>query len=288
METVNKRVTSPIFLVGTQRSGTTLLTRILSAHKDVFIQNELPLQTIFTENVSREQIVENIDKHFQIRYNEHIDSFLEKSNKIAWGLKDPQLTEHLEALEQFIPESKFIIIVRDGRGVVNSYIENKWGLGTNAFTGALRWKKEVDLQVKFAEKHPKSCLIVRFEDLIEDQHTQLLKICDHLEINFDKSMLDYHKEKMKYVPNKQNINTNKAPDAELASKWKKKLTDKQIDIINTYAGDTLTKFRYIEQKSHLDLGALRIFLYKFHQLFLGEVQIQYQLARIRFKNRLKR
>merc|ERR1712137_288117 len=124
METVNTEPSSPIFLLGTQRSGTTLLTRILSAHKDIFIQNELPLHTIFTENASREEIVKNIDKHFQIRYDEHIGSFLENNCKIAWGLKDPQLTEHLEALEQFIPESKFIIIVRDGRGVVNSYIEN--------------------------------------------------------------------------------------------------------------------------------------------------------------------
>ena len=112
METVKKEVNSPIFLVGTQRSGTTLLTRILSAHKDVFIQNELPLQTIFLENASREEIVENIDKHFQFRYNQNIDSFLENNSKIAWGLKDPQLTEHLDALEQFIPDSKFIIIVR--------------------------------------------------------------------------------------------------------------------------------------------------------------------------------
>lgn len=287
METFKTDPSSPIFLLGTQRSGTTLLTRILSAHKDVFIQNELPLHTIFTKNVSREEIVKNIDKHFQIRYGEHIDSFLENSCKTAWGLKDPQLTEHLEALEQFIPESKFIIIVRDGRGVVNSYIENKWGLGTNAYTGALRWKTEVEQQVKFAEQNPKSCLIVRFEDLINDQHTQLLKICDHLEISFDQSMLDYHKDKMKYVTNKQNINTNKAPDAKLASKWKQSLTARQIDIINTYAGDALAKFGYIEQKSQRHLRATTIFFYRFHQLLIGEIQIQYQLARLKLKNRFK-
>lgn len=288
METVNNEPSSPIFLLGTQRSGTTLLTRILSAHKDIFIQNELPLHTIFTRNANREEIIKNIEKHFQIRYGEHIDSFLESNCKVAWGLKDPQLTEHLEALEQFVPESKFIIIVRDGRGVVNSYIENKWGLGTNAYTGALRWKTEVEQQVKFAEKNPESCLIVRFEDLIKDQHTQLLKICDHLEVSFDQSMLDYHKEQMKYVPNKQNINTNKAPDAKLATKWKESLTARQIDIINTYAGEILTKFDYIQRKSQRDLRATTIALYKFHQFFLGEIQIQYQLAKMKFKNRFKK
>ncbi|WP_338851895.1 sulfotransferase [Alteromonas macleodii] len=277
METVKKEVNSPIFLVGTQRSGTTLLTRILSAHKDIFIQNELPLQTIFLENASREEIVENIDKHFQFRYNENIDSFLENNSKIAWGLKDPQLTEHLDALEQFIPDSKFIIIVRDGRGVVNSYIENRWGLGTNAFTGALRWNKEVELQVKFAEKHPKSCLIVRFEDLIEDQEKQLKNICDHLGIAFDKGMLSYHKEKMSYVPNKQNINTNKAPNKALATQWQNKLSKKEIGIINNYAANMLNKFGYIQTQNGQELSQLSKFYYKLHQTIIGEFQIQYQL-----------
>lgn len=277
METVNTEPSSPIFLLGTQRSGTTLLTRILSAHKDIFIQNELPLHTIFTENASREGIVKNIDKHFQIRYGEHIDSFLENDCKTAWGLKDPQLTEHLEALEQFIPESKFIIIVRDGRGVVNSYIENKWGLGTNAYTGALRWKTEVEQQVKFAEAYPKSCLIIKFEDLIQNQENELRKICEHLAISFDENMLNYHKEKMIYAPNKQNINTNKAPSKALATQWQNKLSPKEINTVNAYAGKMLYKFGYIDARKNDNLSTFSRWYYQMHQIIVGELQIQYRL-----------
>ena len=36
-----------IILLGTQRSGTTLLTRMLSAHSAIFIQNEISVEKIF-------------------------------------------------------------------------------------------------------------------------------------------------------------------------------------------------------------------------------------------------
>ena len=168
MTQLNSSLSAPIFLLGTQRSGTTLLTRILSAHPDIFIQNELPLETIFTISAKNKDIINNINVHFKTRYKKNIDEYLEYKSKKLWGLKDPQLTEHLNALEQFIPDSKFIIIVRDGRGVVNSYIDNKWGLGTNAYTGALRWEREVEQQLAFKSKYPESCLVIRFEDLIEN------------------------------------------------------------------------------------------------------------------------
>lgn len=287
MKSTIKGLPSPIFLLGTQRSGTTLLTRILSAHKDIFIQNELPLQTIFTKQASRADIIYNIDKHFQFRYYASIEEYLKQGNKSVWGLKDPQLTEYIDTLEDFVPQSKFIIIIRDARGVVNSYIENKWGLGTNAFTGALRWKEEVEQQVAFSEKHPDSCLVIRFEDLIENLENQVRKVCKHLEIEYDAGMLDYHKEKMMYEPNKQNINTNKAPDKSLATQWGKKLSQNEVDIINAYAGDMLFKFGYIEAKKEGHLSELSKFFYKMHQAILGELQIQYRLKMPKLKKLFK-
>ena len=287
MEHASSGLPSPIFLLGTQRSGTTLLTRILSAHPDIIIQNELPLDNIFTPGSDIDAITANINRHFNIRYKRDIQSFLESNNKRFWGLKDPQLTEHLDALESFVPHSKFIIIVRDGRGVVNSYIENRWGLGTNAYTGALRWKDEVEQQVKFTEKFPDACLIVKFEDLIEDHENQLRKICEHLGVTFNECMLNYHKEKMKYVPNKQNLNTNKAPSKALATQWQNKLSQKEVDIVNTYAGNMLHRFGYIETQKDQCLSGLSKFYYKVHQAVLGELQIQYRLKMPKLSKRFK-
>ena len=222
---------NPIFILGTQRSGTTLLTRILSTHPEIFIQNELPLDSIFEQDLDSFQIIKNIEAHFISRYKNNIADYLSKRGNKFWGLKDPQLTEHIGLLELFLPSSKFIIIVRDPRGVVNSYIDNKWGLGTNAYSGALRWDKEVKLQIDFCERFPENILLLKFEDLIDELDNTLRQICCHLKVKFEPEMLLYHKKKFEFTANVQNQNTTKAPDAKLKDKWKATLSHNEINDI---------------------------------------------------------
>jgi len=48
---------APIFIMGTQRAGTTLLTRIMSAHPQMFVQNELDLPEIFGHQRSKAELI---------------------------------------------------------------------------------------------------------------------------------------------------------------------------------------------------------------------------------------
>ena len=79
------------------------------------------------------------------------------------------------------------------------------------------------------------------------------------------------------IINKQNINTNKAPNKALATQWKNKLSKKEIGIINNYAANMLNKFGYIQTQNGQELSQLSKFYYKLHQTIIGEFQIQYQL-----------
>lgn len=278
---------NPIFILGTQRSGTTLLTRILSAHPEIFIQNELPLDSIFKQTLDSNQIINNIEKHFILRYQENITDYLLARKNKYWGLKDPQLTEHISSLELFLPNSKFIIIVRDPRGVVNSYIDNKWGLGTNAYSGALRWDKEVKVQIDFCEKYPENTLLLRFEDLIDDLANSLKKVCRHLKIEFQSEMLSYYTKKFEFTANKQNQNTTKAPDASLKNKWKTKLNHCEINNIEYICQDTIKKLDYPLYTNALQPTRLKRLWFKLHQRIVGEFQIQYQLKMAPKLNKLK-
>lgn len=275
-----------VFLMGTQRSGTTLLTRALSSHEDIFVQNEISVHKVFSEN-QKSQIIDNISEQIKVRHGRTLMDFVADGKKIV-GVKDPQLTEYISQLEQFLPEAKFVVIVRDARGVVASYIDNKWGLGTNAYTGALRWKTEVEQQLSFMARHPDNFLLIRFEDLVQDMEKELRKVCDFVEIAFHSEMLDYHGKKAQFKANKSNINTNQKPNAEISKKWKSKLSEKEISIIDSVANVTLEKLHYSVDSQPIKLSNLEVFWYKLHQMVLGELQIQYQLKRVWLKNKLAR
>lgn len=267
---------APIFILGTQRSGTTLLTRALSAHPKIFIKNELSVQRIFTHGCTKSSILESIKTQISESYDLPIHELLQKENKATWGLKDPELTNYIPLLEQFIPESKFIIIIRDGRGVVNSYKHNKWGLGTNAYTGTLRWIREVEEQLAFLKKHPKNVIMIRYEDLVTDMEQSLIKVCEHIEEDFHPAMLDYSKNKQYIKRTRENIHTEKAPDIELSKKWRRELSEKEINIIETIASDLLEQLGYNAVGSKVHLSKATKLYYVLHQRIIGELQLQYR------------
>lgn len=277
-----------LFVLGTQRSGTTLLSRIMSSHPKLFIQNEISVEKVFTRNAEKQQILDNISAQLNVRHGQTADQLISSRNIDLLGIKDPQLTEHIDALRMFLPESKFIIIVRDARGVVNSYMDNKWGLGTNAYTGAQRWLSEVQLQKQFMQEAPDNFLLIRYEDLVGDLEHQLRRVCQFLTIEFDASMLEYHKQSAGFKANASNINTNKKPDLSFLTKWKRKLSNKQINLIECVAGDELINNGYELVSRQVKPSRISICYYQLHQMILGEIQIQYQLKRFWLKQVMKK
>ncbi|OZG73430.1 hypothetical protein BTA51_10415 [Hahella sp. CCB-MM4] len=283
-----KNLKFPVFILGTQRAGTTLLTRILSTHKDLFIQNEISVEKVFTGTKNAESILSLMDRQIEERHGCSLEDLLEKENKTVWGVKDPEFSEYLDELQAFIPGSKFLLIIRDGRGVVNSYIENKWGLGTNAYTGAIRWQDEIHQQMEFARKYPDDVLVLRFEDLVANMEVELRRICEHLSLPFDEDMLKYDKKKAMFKENPHNTNTNKSPDKKLAEKWQAKLSSREIALIEHVAGKTLKEHGYQLIGDKVAPSALEKVYYKLHQRIVGEIQLQWQWRKSLLKKRRAR
>lgn len=267
---------SPIFLIGTQRAGTTLLGKMLSAHRDLYIHNEVPMARVFKAGASRDQIFHEIDQCVLRRHGQTIEQLLKSEGKSVWGLKDPQLTEHLPALKQFLPEARFIVIIRDPRAVVRSYIENAWGLGTNCYTGALRWQREVQEQLEFEQELPGKVIRVRYEDLILQQRETLVRICEFIGVEFDETMLDYASKKSFVSNNRQSVNTFRAPDPAIVTKWKQELAPHEIRVINTVCAELMQLLDYREEPGVTTIPGWLKLWYRLHQRVIGEIQIQYR------------
>jgi hypothetical protein len=274
---------NPLFLLGTQRSGTTLLTRILSSHPRLYVQNELPIEGLFDGELGKEIILKRIVDSIQ---NIHgIQVPLEQDNDAPWGWKEPLLTYHLDALEQHFPESKYILIIRDARGVVNSYMDNKWGLGTTAYTGALRWQKEVALQLAFAKKMQDKCLTLRYEDLIRDLPKVLKQLCEFIGIEYSEDMLDFHQKKLEFKENRENRNTQKPADPTNIDKWSQVLSSREVALIEHVSNQELVEMDYELVSKPILPSWFELAYYKAHQAIIGELQLQYKW---KYKDKLKK
>ena len=273
----------PVFIMGTQRSGTTLLTKMMSSHPNIHIQNELPLRLVFTDDCRKDTVLENFDKLYHKRYSTNIAGFMSNHKKDIWGLKDPQLTEHIVSLRQFLPDSKFIFIVRDPRAVVNSYIDNKWGLGTTAYTGVKRWCEEVLAQDSFLEEMGNNGLHLRYEDLVKNTEATLKTVCKHLSLQYSDDMLKSGKQTVRFSPNRSNANTNQQVTSSFASKWKLSLSRREVEEIESLAKPLMIKHGYPLETNAVPPSKFRQFYYNLHQIIVGELQIQYQLKRVRLK-----
>ncbi len=269
--------TDPFFVVGTQRSGTTLLGRMLSAHPNLFVINEIGgIQRILASARNGSEAYDCIDKKFHSKKQVGIQDVLASQRKVRWSLKDPSLTYCLEEIPRLFPKSKMIFIVRDGRAVANSYLQVKWGVA-NIYAAGERWKKEIEMQRRFWESHADICWHVKYEDLLANPEKELRAISCFLGEEYSPSMLAYSKQSNTIIkPRSSNENAFRQIDRSMEAKWKKELTHFQISVFESIAGQTLKDFGYTLVNEGFRVPILFKLWWLGHQKIMGELQTQYQ------------
>lgn len=210
-------------IVGSPRSGTTLLRFMLDAHPELAIPPETGFLALpefaGDERAIREQFFRAVTHYppeapgwgdfgipredFRVRLGE-IENFTPAAgfrmfyrlyaarfDKPRWGDKTPLYCMHLERISTLLPEARFVHIVRDGRDVALSLREMWFSPGREIETQAAHWCR----CVQSARAQGARCqhyLEVRYEDLILDTEKTLAHICAFLELDFDGAMLRYH------------------------------------------------------------------------------------------------
>lgn len=275
----------PVFILGTQRSGTTLLCRMLSAHPAAYVQNEFSVQRIFNSGARGVGLLDLVRSEIEKKQTEK--GFRDPGGAKAefWGVKDPELTGYIEALESLVSRAKFVVIYRDPRAVVNSYMENAWGLGTNAYSGSLRWEHEVSAQLRFRDRHPDDVLMLAYEVLVSEPEHSLRAVCEFIGWPFDQCMLDFHLQKATIRRTRENQSTWQKLDTGLATRWKGQLKRHEIWIINGVCGPLMKRLGYETAGESISLPRWLTLYYRLHQAVVGELQIQYRWRVLRqFKN----
>lgn len=268
----------PFFIVGAQRSGTTMLRLMLNSHPHLAVPFESPFLTDFygrldeygdlsiAENRARllDDIAANpwVERGELIRdrdavlarpittYAELIDAiyaeYARRRDKRRWGDKTPTATSEIDLLRDIFPRGKIIHLVRDGRDVALSLRRVSWG-SSHILRVARDWRWRTTLAHKMGKLCGDDFMEIRYEDLVRNPARILQQVCGFLDEPYDPVMLDYHLDARAEIPasslqwHKSSI---RKPDPTKAYEWKRAMSVADRSIFEEIAGDALEMFGY--------------------------------------------
>jgi hypothetical protein len=199
------------FLVGAQRSGSTLLRVMLDHHPQVACLHEFNFALLAADEEGGHPDPETLrarleaDRQWRyaglefdptLDYLAQLDAFLAQ-----WRRRDGDgkpvvgFTLHFRYLlaHALWPEARFIHLVRDPRDVAISVVNAGWS-GTTWHATARWLEAEREVDALAAVLPPGRLVRVRFEDLLQDLGGELARLCALLGVDYDPAMLDYTKD----------------------------------------------------------------------------------------------
>lgn len=205
----------PIFVVGTGRSGTTLLRMMLCAHPRIHLTHEGSFyiwQALFPKKHDGEALLRHYVQSASFRWlhvdprplldalpkpvsREEAHRFFTLTMQAAsasygkprWGDKTPNHANHLDLLYRDHPDARVVRIVRDPRATVRSFQRMPWA--TRSLLGATAL---CEMERKAVAPFRDRLLEVRLEDLSSDPRGTMEAVLDHVGEPWDDAVLAHH------------------------------------------------------------------------------------------------
>lgn len=205
----------PIFIGGAGRSGTTLLRSIVNAHPRIAVGPELKITPYiaklrediagFIPHLERNYFLEerDIDSFFGNLISSLLSKYHQQTGKARIGEKTPNNTAYFRQLHQIFPESPLLHIIRDGRDVVRSLLQQNWLNGRKKRmkicsdpTAAARYWRQMVQEGRDAfnssETLSSRYLEIRYEDLVTRPERTARKVFAHIGEDWDPDVLKFY------------------------------------------------------------------------------------------------
>jgi hypothetical protein len=211
-------------IVGSPRSGTTLLRFMLDAHPELTIPPETGFLTLGAKFRGRGSKLRERFFRALVGYGEPSPSwpdfevpeedfwlalkevepfdvsegfrvfyrlYAARHGKPRWGDKTPLYCQHLDTIRGVLPEARFIHIIRDGRDAALSLREMWFSPGREIETQAAFWRDCI-LAARREGRGRADYLEVRYEELILNTRETLGRVCAHAGLSVEPAMLGYY------------------------------------------------------------------------------------------------
>lgn len=269
----------PLFIVGAERSGTTLLRVMLNSHPQLAVPPDFPFigrtwslrwryarahrrldanrmaQEVMTSkffrdwDLDRERVLDAIARVDDPGFADVIACFFiayaSAHGKVRWGDKTPTNSLDIPLIARLFPGCKFIHLIRDGRDVAQSLRKASFGPNSVA-RAAERWTRHTRTAIRAgAALESTEYLEVRYEDLVDDAERVLRDICRFVGLPFDGAMLTYEAGALEALPPRlwqQHHNVARPPRR--YSDWRTALSARDLAIVEAIEGSLLVHLGY--------------------------------------------
>jgi hypothetical protein len=265
-----------LLVVGSPRSGTTWLTRMLGLHPDVAsVPHEL---TVLSRYLGTwvEGYEAEAEKHEQGRWHlglpmimdrkEFHDLLVELLHRIYARVlernptathildKHPRYTHYMPIIDGLLPQCRYVHIIRDGREVAVSMISanKRIGFGAGSIRGAAKdWYMGVTRAMEHGQRiGPGRYLEVRYEKLMQDPEPEFARILEFagLETTADRVKeitSAFNVEEMQVSSGDRSLNAIRHIPGGI---WKNKLSLTERYLFEKYVGDLLRQLGYTDKE----------------------------------------
>jgi protein-tyrosine sulfotransferase len=216
----------PVFIVGSGRSGTTLMRRILVESGQIHIPPEVhvlhgvitsfkglnglhwdtlvrlilgqfeyapgfehfgvTLRPLATELMATPPSQRSLARVIDRIYRYHAEQT--NPGPTRWGDKTPLNAYHMDLIRSVFPSIRYLHMLRDGCDVVASCLEI--GRYPTAREAGERWIRATRDAERFRASHPGACLEVRYEELVTDPEVVVKRVCAFADVDFSERMLE--------------------------------------------------------------------------------------------------
>lgn len=222
---------SPVFLVGSERSGTTLLRLMLDHHPEIAFEKEFDfVVTQVSDTGALPPLASYLDWIATVRnmdfaidrsldYRGLVNDFLSQKRAASGGKRHVGATVHrdFDRLRFIWPEARYIHLVRDPRDVARSVVQKGWA--GNIYQACELWLAAENCWDSLAgHLAGDQAIEIHYEDLVMRTEAVLTDICRFMGVEYSEHMLGYQADAPQYPP----------PDPALVEQWKMKLPPRDV------------------------------------------------------------
>jgi hypothetical protein len=275
------------FVVGCERSGTTLLRLMLDAHPDLAIPPESYFIVDHYRRLSRYGTEGDVDltvmaadlrdhrwfsawdldlgglrgrgQSFPDAVRRIYETYAAQHGKHRHGDKTPAYVMHLPLLARLFPEGRFVHLIRDGRDVALSLADVSWGPVT-VLDAAIQWRERVERgRTAGRGLGPERYREVRYERLVAEPEPVLRELAEFLGLEFAPAMLSHHEHAGGRIvggPKGIHRRAAEAPTAGIRD-WRAQLAGADLEAVEAAVGELLTELGYERAVPEPSSGARR-------------------------------